>query len=226
MNKPLWRVVAVGMGILLTGCAGLGTVPDKTADQQAYRKAIMDAAVIESDEIRPLPTIPPGKVHVVTWSKYPDSYPLGKSVPLKWGEVWVTLEGDVKKRCRQFPSATAVSDVQKLLGLPADNAEKRNFVTLEVDTANMFRPCANPGLQDKTCAPTLPADVPASHATWYARQSSQSYQLDGGFPWTRLGYTYNWMAGANEVGVPEFVIRKGAGVLPLASVETGAYCKP
>lgn len=226
MNKPLWPLAATGLAIFLTGCAGLGVAPDKATEQQAYRKAIMDAAVIEAGEIRPLPTIPPGKVRVVTWTKFPDSYPMGKPVALKWGEVWVTLAGDVKNRCRQFPAATAVSDVQKLLGLPADNAEKRNFVTLEVDTASMFRPCANPGLQDKSCSPTLPDDVPASHAAWYARQSSQSYQLDGGFPWTRLGYTYNWKNGANEVGVPEFVIRKGASVLPLASVATGDYCKP
>lgn len=219
--RGMWLSLAATL--LVSGCA---TVQGPQADSQNYQKAIQDAAVIEKSEVMPLPTIAPGKVRVVTWSKYPESYPLGKPTALKWGEVWVTRDNDVKSRCRNFLKNTVVSDTQKLLGLPANNAEKRSFITLEVDSSALFRPCANPGLQDKTCSPDFPKDVPQSHAAWYAHQSSMSYQSGSGFPWTRLGYTYNWKAGANEVGVAEFVIKKGAEVLPLNATETAAYCAP
>lgn len=217
VNVPLMLLVAV----LMPGCASL--VPSD--DAARYQAAIRDAAVIETQEIVPLPTVPAGKVRVVTWTKFPDSYPIGKPTQLKWREVWVTLDKVVQGHCRQFPAASRVSDTQKLLGLPADNTEQRSFITLEVDAAAMFRPCANASLQDETCSSTFPKGVGQDHAAWYAKQASQSYQAQKGFPWTRLGYTYNWKAGANEVGVAEFVVKTGAQVLPIAAAKTEDYCR-
>jgi hypothetical protein len=35
-----------------------------------------------------------------------------------------------------------------------------------------------------------------------------------GFPWTRLGYTYDWTPGAaDHVGVTEFIVAKGAAAI-------------
>ena len=223
--RLIYAPMIVSSLVLITGCASLSTHTAE-AERQQYQRAIQDAAVIEATEIVTLPTLPAGRVRMVTWSKFPDSYPLGKPTALKWGDVWVTQDNAVKAKCRQFPAATTVTDTQKLLGLPANADEKRSFVTLEVDTQAVFRPCANPSVQEKTCSATFADNVSQQYAAWYAHQASQSYQTAGGFPWTRLGYTYNWKAGANKVGVPEFVIRKGATVTPIAAQETQAYCTP
>lgn len=206
--------------MVMSGCASLSP----SNDSQRYQAAIRDAAVIEPTEVKPLPVIASDKVRVVTWTKFPDSYPLGQPTKLKWGEVWVTQDQVVQTRCRSFAPDKVMSDVQQLLGLPLNCDEKRHFVTLEVDAAALFRPCANPSLQATTCEAGLPKTVAPDHAAWYAKQTSQSYQTQNGFPWTRLGYTYNWKAGADEVGVAELVIKAGAQVLPVAMAETAEYC--
>jgi hypothetical protein len=45
-----------------------------------------------------------------------------------------------------------------------------------------------------------------------------------GYPWTRLGYTYDWAPGASGIGASEFVTRKEMPVIVKAKVPTVAYC--
>lgn len=209
--------------VMLYGCSSLQRLSDEN-EKTDYRKAIMDAAVIEKTEIATLPLIREKRVRVVTWTKYPDSYPVGQESTLKWGEVWVTLDNDVKSRCEKFREDDLITDIQKLLGLPPNPDEKRSFVTLEVHSSSLFRPCANPSLAAEKCSATFPDDVSASHASWYAFQTANSYNTNSGFPWTRLGYTYNWKAGENEIGAAEFVIKKGAKVRSVSAQDTNSYC--
>ena len=103
----------------------------------------------------------------------------------------MTLDNDVKNRCQQFQKTNLVSDIQKLLGLPLDNIAKRSFVTLKVDSSSLFRPCASPSILSEKCTVDFPENIPQEHAVWYAYQTALSYQGETGYPWTRLGYTYN-----------------------------------
>jgi len=162
---------------------------------------------------------------VVTWTKFPDSYKLGEAVALDWGEVWVTTEGDVRAACTGFEPSTLRIRLQQLLGLPLDDAP-RFFVTLRVAAADLFRPCADPDLDKTRCGEDFPADLDPAHYAWYARQTAVAYASPAGFPWTRLGYTYNWRAGADEFGVPELVVRKSAAAQVLAHAPTAEYCLP
>ncbi len=45
-----------------------------------------------------------------------------------------------------------------------------------------------------------------------------------GYPWTRLGYTYDWGNPGSEVGLSEFVIQGGATVQVAQVYSTQAYC--
>ena len=36
--------------------------------------------------------------------------------------------------------------------------------------------------------------------------------FDSAYPWTRLGYTYDWADNGQEYGLSEFLIRQGAEV--------------
>jgi len=47
-----------------------------------------------------------------------------------------------------------------------------------------------------------------------------------GYPWTRLGYTYDWGNPDSEVGLSEFVITAGATIKIENVYETAAYCTP
>ncbi|MBK8453511.1 MAG: hypothetical protein WAQ53_14365 [Thiofilum sp.] len=47
---------------------------------------------------------------------------------------------------------------------------------------------------------------------------------DKGYPWTRLGYTYDWGKPNNPIGFSEFVIDKGAKVEVKSVTTTAKYC--
>lgn len=211
--------------------SGLLTLPASvfSSDQShdaAYARAVADAAVIEPDEMVTLPVIDTPRVSVVTWTNYPDSYRPGESVTLSWGEVWVTLDGAVQQRCRDMSQDSLIADLQKLLGLPLADGSGRRFVTLEVESKDLFRPCANPSLTQTRCGTGFPSWLGERHRAWFAGQTATAYQTPDGFPWTRLGYTYNWKQGESEVGPAEFVIVQGARVKTLAVSDSAGYCRP
>ena len=214
----------IPIALLLSGCSSTQVISNNELEKENYRKAILDAAVIESFEIKSLPGIDENQVKVVTWTAFPDSYKEGKEITLGWGDVWVTLEGDVKTRCQQFQKINLIADIQKLLGLPLDNTAKRSFVTLKVDSSSMFRPCASPSILSEKCTADFPENIPQEHAAWYAYQTALSYQGETGYPWTRLGYTYNWKSGENEVGAAEFVVKKGSKAMAISITDTNSYC--
>ena len=146
----------IPVALLLSGCASTQLSSNNELEKENYRKAILDAAVIESIEIMSLPVIDENQVKVVTWTAFPDSYKEGKETILGWGDVWVTLDNDVKNRCQKFQKTNLIADIQKLLGLPLDNTAKRSFVTLNVDSSSIFRPCASPSILSEKCTSGLP----------------------------------------------------------------------
>ncbi|MEZ4436423.1 MAG: hypothetical protein R3F65_28825 [bacterium] len=61
------------------------------------------------------------------------------------------------------------------------------------------------------------------HRMWVEALTEESY--GEGYPWTRLGYTYDWdPAAGSVVGLSEFVIRPGSVVGVESVTGTGAYC--
>lgn len=218
-----YRALALAFS-LLAACVSRQVPVSGTAAGDAYRSAVADAAVIEADEFADLRPVRGSTAVVVTWTPYPESYGQD-SVSLAWGDVWVTLDGDVRSRCKGFDRKSVTEEIQQLLGLPLKE-ETRSFVTLEVSVDSLFRPCADPDITATRCAADMPAAVPPEHKVWYAQQAAGSYRMPGGYPWTRLGYTYNWKPGQSEIGVPEYVIRKGATVKVLSVTGTEKYCAP
>jgi hypothetical protein len=45
------------------------------------------------------------------------------------------------------------------------------------------------------------------------------------YPWTQLGYTYDWGNPESEVGLSEFVIRKGSTVVIKSVSNLDEYCR-
>lgn len=210
---------AIGFVVLFAMMRHLADRPD--AD--LYQRAISDAAVIEPDEIVTLEPLEGEEFTVVTWTRFPESYGVGDEVTLTWGEVWVTVAGDVRQECVRFDGTSLRQDLQQLLGLPIDQ-EPREFVTLVVSKDDLFRPCADPDENKNHCTAEFPEDVDPLHKAWYARHAATSYLSPSGLPWTRLGYTYNWRPGASEIGIPEYVIRQSAKVEVVARAATAEYC--
>ena len=223
LNSALYFMFGATAFVLLSGCGGAADSPYDLTTR--YAAAVRDAAVAEAEEIHTLRPVSGDAAVVLTWvdKAYAESYPVGGEVTLSWGDVWVTLVPDVHDKCVAFPEGKKRLRIQQLLGLPPKD-EERVFVVLETDTGHLFRPCIAPDIATDKCPATGKAAT-AAHAEFFANQTALSYTQPGGYPWTRLGYTYDWNPSTPEFGVSEYVIRKGTTVRVTAVFETASYCR-
>ena len=225
---------------LSSGCPLTGSFVTDERLQRAYQAAVIDAEVAEPDEISTHLTAitpyndhliwqgTPGTSHVlmVTWTSWTgyDSL-VGKSIRVDdltksvetARDTWVTAEPQLHEFCerRDLDSANMTLRVEQLLGLPPHNGKTR-FVAFWVNPEDLFRPSPDPEITDHEAGLDFPASalfvaVSAEHIAWFNALVETSYGA-GGYPWTRLGYTYDWGNPCREVGLSEFVIRSGATV--------------
>ncbi len=208
----------------------------------AYSRAIQDAKVAESSEIsRELVAVVPsnealrwnpetGQVLVTTWTAW-DGYDanLGKAMTLS-REVWVTAVPELRSFCQAHPmrAADIALRLEQLLGLPP-GSEKTRFVEIWVHPKDLFRPAPDPEVSDHEAELSFPVSerfitVSKAHRQWFRELAKRSYGAKG-YPWTRLGYTYDWGNQSDEIGLSEFVIRSGATVRIHDIVDTISYCR-
>ncbi|MDI1432479.1 membrane lipoprotein lipid attachment site-containing protein [Polyangium sorediatum] len=206
--------------------------------QALYEAAVTDASTPEADEISDkLTEIRPdnaelvldanGRVKMVTWTSYAGYDALvgmETTVPV---EVWVTAAPKLAEFCKATGLKGAALDLrlEQLLGLPPGNGKTR-VVELWVPMNSMFRPSPDMEIDDNVAQLDFPAGTPQTHIDWITNLRMTSYG-DPGYPWTQLGYTYDWLpGGASEVGLSEFVISKGT-MLAVADVKSQEeYCTP
>lgn len=211
--------------LLVSSCSGAAVI-QITDSQTAYRNAVEDARIAEPGEIsRDLVAIVgynrdlvwegvPGssRVLVVTWTSW-DGYngSIGESITAS-RDIWVTVAPDIK----DFTSKNRLSGdklvlrLEQLLGVPAGSG-KSWFVEFWVDPDDIFRPSPDPDITDHEAELDFPRRVSPEHIEWINALKAQSYG-ENGYPWTRLGYTYDWGNPKSEIGLSEFVIRKDAAV--------------
>ena len=223
--------------------------PDQGADQlrQAYEAAVRDAEVAEPSEIfRDLTAIvedndklqwdgQPGskRVLLVTWTSFGGYNDLvGKPYTVPEGrEIWFTVSPVVRDFCSAYqknnPGADLNLRLRQLLGLPpTDN--KTLFVEMWVNPKDIFRPSPDPEISDHEAELDFPSSsrssVSQAHIDWINNLRQKSYGPNG-YPWTRLGYTYDWGNPGSEVGPSEFVIPSGVTVDVNKTYTTADYCK-
>jgi LysM domain len=220
--------------------------PDPQALSDAYARAVKDAEVAEPGEIsRNLIAITEWepnlvwqteseqrKVLMVTWTSYTGyNDKVGQATTLDATRVvWVTAAPEVRNFCRAYaqnnPSADLDLRLRQLLGLPP-NDQKTTFVEFWVDPQDTFRPAPDPEITDHEAEldfrRTGEVTTTGTYETWFNQLREASYVAPG-YPWTRLGYTYDWGNPNSEVGMSEFVIQGGATIKVAAVYPTHTYC--
>lgn len=201
-----------------------------------YNQALQDAMLAEDNEIcRNLVSIDQnnkdliwrdGRVLVVTWTRYPESYPVGKEVATWWGDTWVTAVPELK----DFISKNNLSGentlrVEQLLGLPPES-EYSSFAELWVRPQDLFRPAPDPEINDTEAGLAFSDSVTSEYKISFNNTIISQYFGDKKYPWTRLGYTYDWGNPRSEIGLSEFVIRKGSSVIVNSLQSNEDYIKP
>ena len=203
---------------LLSACAAQNLSLYQADLENAYHSAVLDAERAEPSEIsKNLVAVVPSnpqlvwknkndaqnaRILVVTWTDY-NGYDdkIGQSLNLS-REIWVTTAPEVKNFCKTLQE-NRVLRLEQLLGLPP-KAGKTKFVEMwdseaetEFRTSNKF------------------VKVSDDYVKWYNELKMKSYG-NNGYPWTRLGYTYDWGDKRRHIGLSEFVI------MPRATVEINA----
>lgn len=169
-------------------------------------------------------------VTLTDWTGYADSE--GQPMTLT-REVWLTPVPELQDMCRSYVAAGGTNPglrSPQFLGMPP-KTKPVTIVTMMVPLAGMFRPTVNPQI-DSTAAvfdagQVLPDD-PAypNHADWFRLQKSLAYDPANPYPWTRMGYTFDWGNPTNPIGSSEFVVRAGTTVQILADDTPEEYCAP
>jgi hypothetical protein len=226
----------------LSGCAAIA--PSGMPTNAAYEAAIADAAVASPRKVSALMPLPAGnKVRVVSWvtesrtpCKAPDTSCATTTPP---DRIWVTLAGEVQARCRAWglKGDALRQRIEQLLGLPLDppvQFRKARFVTMEVARERLDRPCLGideTSPQRPVCTVGIQANRAVDVRDYVLKQMADSFVVGGpsgpGYPFTRLGYTYDWNqinAQPNHYGASEFLVQASTPATVIAQQETDAYC--
>ena len=194
--------------------------PESEDDQQIlFDQAVEDAMIADEGEILPVVSLDEGEPYAVydeegrvllyTFHKYPDSYPDGSEVKLEWGNVWTFTGGELEEWYKK--NKEGVTDWQarmkELLGLSPDN--ESNYV---------FRPAYVSDIGTVEMTDSFSEDVDEDYKEWFDANIISSY-YDGEYPWTRLGYTYDWADNGQAYGLSEFIIKQDSDVKVVYTVK-------
>jgi hypothetical protein len=221
-----------------------GAPPPAACDDAAYARAndaSADASPSEvSDALFALSPSNPrvvwkdaekSAVRVVVWTTYSgyQNDPQGNYSFTQ--EVFVTAAPQVQDLCKSLTTTgnERANRINQYLGLPVtagvDNT--RRIVELWVKPSDLFRPCADAEIDDTTCGLTYPASATTDHKSWLETYFAGSHNPWKAvkYPFTGLGYTYDWCSGGTSpVGASEYVVKKGsvAQVIGYSTLDT--YC--
>jgi hypothetical protein len=145
--------------------------------------------------------------------------------------IWVTLAPELQNRCQRpnFGRREGLDlRIKQLLGLPPDSP-KRFFVEFWVHPNDLFRPCPDPEINDLSCGLSFPEAVTQEHQQWVNELRLASYfnpSWNKNYPWTALGYTYDWnKRNKTNIGLSEYVIKSDRNIIVHAVTTTAEYCQ-
>jgi hypothetical protein len=198
-----------------------------------YEQSIFDAAVYERWNVRPLRPLvpdPDGEVLVATLTRV--NYTAGESFAPR-GDIWVTGVPEVQTICRGF-RVDVQMQLRELIGLPPDQ-DISHAVVFRAHLSDIFRPSPWPDTSTQwpcesatatNCGNSFPPNADPAHVQWIATANLALHSVPNGYPWTHLGYTYNWAPGADRYGASEYIISKKAAhpVYVVSNVTPAEYC--
>ena len=171
---------------------------------------------------------------------YEDSVGQAYTVPVKPKPVtvWVTAVPHFRRACRGWglPPESLPLRIAQALGLPPPDKDGNDaFVQMWVDPRTFFRPCPDPEITDRECQVNLnggdidrTAPCPWSkdqvsetfvtvsdkHIDWMCGNWKSAYTdpTQKRYPWTALGYTFDWGDLLHPQGQSEYVVPPGTTV--------------
>lgn len=197
-----------------------------------YEAAMNNAPKLTSDDIYPLVSLDQNssvatlsgdntQVMLVTWHNNPDQFKDGETVVLKDQTLWAFTDKEFMKWFNENKDGVTNWNMRlkQLLG-KAPDFDGSYFTVFWVRVKDVFRPAfiPDPASSVMNVAFSGSFDEDTSEEAmwfknWFDETRRQAYKRDGGFLWTRLGYTYDWgRADGSKYGLSEFIVREGAEI--------------
>lgn len=216
--------------ILSNVSASTATADHKLAE--LYSNAIKDVAIAKPNEIFPLIEITKespymiwnetgDKVLLVYYTQANDCYKEGSifhTTPEK--EIWLasTKEYEEKFNGQSHNIKNWSLRFEQLLGLPPKYG-CTHFIACWVKPEDLVRPAYQSDITKQLKAEDFKGNSLGENGLWFI--SNMSYFIKNKkYPWTRLGYTYDWSEESkNHYGLTEFLVKPGSD-LEIAWVKT------
>lgn len=197
-----------------------------------FDEARKAAANLTSDDIEPLISIGSNadyaamsgdntQVILVTWHNDPDKYKDGEMVTLKDEVLWAYTDKEFLKWYNEnFDKVTNWPlRLKQLLGKSPD-FPGTYFTVFWAEVKDLYRPAFEPDVNGNMMNTSFSSEFENDDSEgavwfrhWFDKTRGQAYSERGGFPWTRLGYTYDWgRADGGKYGLSEFIVRDGARI--------------
>jgi len=155
------------------------------------------------------------RVLVVSWMKQTTTqyWPVGITFKTSNNQSfmsWITTSPemlDFLKKNSFTDTSTLHLRIAQVLGMPPDT-KNNYFVEFWVYPENLFRPTPDPEITDHEADLYFPSSVSQKHKSWFLNEMKNKYDTSStsAFPWTRLGYTYDWANPLKPIGLSEFVV--------------------
>jgi len=233
MNRIKFLSVAIiSVCLFFAGCKSDSTVENQISKslKEMYQDAIKDAMVADSSEIVTTLTRITNEnstliwkdsnkeyLLVATFTRFPSSYPIGDTITTWWDNTWVTVVPELKEKINyeNVSSENLLLRTEQLLGLP-NNSGNYLIVEIWVKPMDLIRPAYETDISSNSSGLFFPDSISQDYINWFNGNIVYSYfpgKNKNGYPWTRLGYTYDWGNKASEVGLSEYLIKKNSQVI-------------
>lgn len=139
--------------------------------------------------------------------------------------VWVTTSPELRNRMKREEMEDEDLRLEQLLGLPPDS-NYNYFIEFWVRPQDLFRPCPDKEIDDQQCGLCFPNNTDSTHIKWINQNRiSRYYECEKDkYPWTQLGYTYDWNPDSkSHYGLSEFVIKKNSKIKVKEIYTTSEY---
>lgn len=217
LKKFLPSIIAVIIalsGAFLMANIILIAIPAAVVGTDLYETALADAVFVDEHEIMPLVTIDENvsEVLLITFHRYPDSYPDGETVKLEWGEVWCVTLAEINDWYDLNNGGVTDWNLRfkQLIGLPSDSGHT-HFTAMWVSTDDMIRPAYLTDIYSSEMTTSLSDNIDVDYREWFEDTMIRLYS-NSRYPWTRLGYTYDWADTDNAYGLTEFLVLEDSSV--------------
>ncbi|WP_417873861.1 hypothetical protein [Xanthomarina gelatinilytica] len=232
--------------LIAGGCQSLktGTQTD-TSNKSLYQESIENSMAPSQKKVyKDLVSISPENTELIwndingedyilvaTWKQNISYYqPYLDSGYFNTGEhpIWVTTAHELAQKMKKENAQDVDLRLKQLLGLPP-NSIYSYFVEFWVHPSDLIRPCPDNEITDSQCDLCFPEETDPSYIAWINENRISRYyncELYDNYPWSQLGYTYDWNAkNQSHVGLSEFVIKENKNIVVNAIYTTEEYLR-